>query len=237
VPLLPGEERIEADGYTLWLGRDPAWNCVQRVRLGDVGAAVAEVRALLRERGRGPSQWEFGPSATPADLEQQLLDLGFEPDVEPVQWMMVLTREPPSVDGVEARPVRSAAELASAFDVMHRAFGGGASRPDAAGAWARRDPSLRETFVALVDGAIVGAATASYAAHGVQLNAGAVLPESRGLGVYRALVAARWQAGRERGLTAAVTQAGVMSRDILLRVGFEIRGELRSLIDAVGNGP
>jgi GNAT superfamily N-acetyltransferase len=237
VPLLPGEERIEEDGYTLWLGRDPAWNCVQRIRLGDVDAAVAEVRAALRERGRGPSQWEFGPSATPADLEQQLLALGFVPDVEPLQWMMVLTHEPPAVDGVEARPVRSAAELAEAFDVMHRAFGGGASRTDADAAWERRDPSLRETFVALVDGAIVGAATASFADAGVQLNAGAVLPESRGRGVYRALVAARWHAGQERGLGAAVTQAGAMSREILLRLGFEACGEIRSYVDAVGNDP
>ncbi len=237
MPLLPGEERLERAGYTLWLGRDPAMNCVQRIRLGDVPGAVAEVRALLRERGRGPSQWEFGPSATPVDLEQQLRALGFAPDVEPLQWMMMLTHEPPAVDGVVARPAQSADELSQAFDVMQRAFGGGASRTDATKAWARRDPSVRETFVALVDGEIVGAATAAYADAAVQLNAGAVLPESRGRGVYRALVAARWHAARERGLGAAVTQAGVMSREILLRLGFESCGEIRSLIDAVGNGP
>lgn len=237
VPLLPGEERLERDGYTLWLGREPGWNCVQRIRLGDVAAAVAEVRALLRARGRGPAQWEFGPSATPADLEAQLQALGFEPDVEPLQWMMVLTDEPPAVDGVDARPAQSADELAQAFDVMNRAFGGGATRADAAEAWARRDPAVRETFVAVVDGAIVGAATASYADAGAQLNAGAVLPEFRGRGVYRALVAARWHAARERGLGAAVTQAGVMSRDILRRLGFEVCGEIRSYVDAVGNDP
>jgi GNAT superfamily N-acetyltransferase len=234
VPLLPGEERLERDGYTLWLGREPGWNCVQRIRLGDVAAAVAEVRALLRERGRGPSQWEFGPSATPPDLEAQLRELGFVPDVEPRQWMMLLTREPPPVDGVEARPAQSADELARAFDVMQRAFGHGGSTTDANDAWARRDTARRETFVALLDGEIVGAATASYTDAAVQLNAGAVLPEARGRGVYRALVGARWRAAQVRGLAAAVTQAGVMSRDVLVRLGFEVCGEITSMIDAVG---
>jgi GNAT superfamily N-acetyltransferase len=229
MPLAPGEERIVRDEWVLWLGRDARWSCVQRIRLGDVEAAVDEVRALLRERGRTLCEWEFGPSATPADLEQRLVALGCTPNEEPVQTIMVLTHEPPPSE-LDARPVASAAELAEADRVMAAAFGGDV-RGDAEGRWRDRDPAVRETFVALLDGHIVGAATATYADVAVQLNAGAVLPEARGRGAYRALVVARWRAARERGLEAAVTQAGAMSYDILLRLGFEPHGTIRSYVD------
>jgi len=232
VPLAPGDERIERDEWILWLGRDTRWNCVQRIRLGEVEAAVEEVRALLRERGRSVCEWEFGPSATPADLEQRLVALGLVPNDEPLQTIMVLERRVPATKQahVEARPVASPAELAEADAVMASAFGGPA-RTDAEERWAVRDPATRETFVALLDGRIVGAAAATYADVAVQLNAGAVLPEARGRGVYRALVAARWRAARERGLEAAVTQAGAMSHDILLHLGFEPHGHIRSYVD------
>jgi GNAT superfamily N-acetyltransferase len=229
MPLAPGEERLGRPAWVLWLGRDPRWNCVQRIRLGDVEAAVADVRALVHERGRKLVEWEFGPSATPEDLEAQLVALGLVPNDEPVQTIMVLTRDP-GAPPLEARPVASAAELADADAVMAAAFGGDV-RTDAEGRWRDRDPATRETFVALLDGRIVGAATATYADVAVQLNAGAVLPEARGRGAYRALVAARWRAARERGLEAAVTQAGAMSRDILLGLGFEPHGEIRSYVD------
>jgi GNAT superfamily N-acetyltransferase len=203
---------------------------VQRIRLGDVEAAVEEVRALLRERGRGPMcEWEFGPSATPADLEQRLVALGCVPNQELLQTMMILTRDPGEAP-LEARPVASVAELAEADRVWAAAFGGDV-RADPEGRWRDRDPRVRETFVALLDGTIVGAATATYAEAAVQLNAGAVLPEARGRGAYRALVAARWRAARGRGLEAAVTQAGAMSYDILLRLGFEPHGTIRSYVD------
>ena len=230
MPLLPGEERLERPGFVLWLGRDASWNSVQRVRLpsGGVAAAVDEVRSLLRERRRGPSQWEFGPSATPEDLEEQL------------QTMMVLLHAPtPAPEEIEARAVASVGELAEAFSVMTAAFGGPSAdeetrRRDAELRWQERNPELRETFVALLDGRIVGAATASYAASAVQLNAGAVLPHARGRGVYRALVSARWHGAQARGLDAAVTQAGTMSQQILSRLGFVAVGEIRSYVDAVG---
>ena len=231
VPLGPGDERFERDGYTILLGR-AGWSCVQKIRLprGGVAHAVEEVRALLHERGRTPAQWEFGPSATPDDLEQQLVALGFVPDVEPLQTIMVLRRPPDHVPDIEARPAQSAAELAAADEVYAAAFGGAHRADDAEQRWAERTP-VRETFVALLDGRIVGAAIATYAPVAVQLNAGAVHPDARGRGVYRALVAARWRAAADRGLDAAVTQAGTMSRDILLRLGFEAHGEIRSYVD------
>ena len=53
-PLGPDDERIETDRYTLCMGAGKTWNTVQRQRFAadEVDEVLAEVRALLRERGR-----------------------------------------------------------------------------------------------------------------------------------------------------------------------------------------
>jgi GNAT superfamily N-acetyltransferase len=50
---------------------------------------------------------------------------------------------------------------------------------------------------------------------------GVVLPALRGRGVYRALVSARLEHARSRGISLATCQAGRMSAPILERLGFE----------------
>ncbi len=60
---------------------------------------------------------------------------------------------------------------------------------------------------------------------------GAVLPDARGHGVYRALVRARWEHAVARGTPLLVVQAGHMSRPVLERLGFERHGELHLYID------
>jgi GNAT superfamily N-acetyltransferase len=56
---------------------------------------------------------------------------------------------------------------------------------------------------------------------GLVLNGSSVLPEARGRGAYRALVAARWARAVELEKPALVVQAGSMSRPILERCGFQ----------------
>ena len=84
------------------------------------------------------------------------------------------------------------------------------------------DPTTRRTssYLAYLDGEPVARATASFSEHGVTLFGGATLPEARGRGAYRALVAARWEDAVARGTPALVTQASAMSRPILARLGF-----------------
>ena len=60
---------------------------------------------------------------------------------------------------------------------------------------------------------------------------GAVLPEARGRGVYRALVRARWDHTVECGTPLLVVQAGDMSGPILTSLGFESHGEIRLYSD------
>jgi GNAT superfamily N-acetyltransferase len=66
---------------------------------------------------------------------------------------------------------------------------------------------------------------------GVALMGGAVVPEARGRGVYRALVRARWDHAVSRGTPLLVVQAGRMSAPVLDGLGFERHGEIRLFAD------
>lgn len=218
----------------------PSWNVAQRLRLtqGTIDSTLEEVHALLRERGRSACTWEVGNSATPSDLADQLRARGLVDDRDPDAVGMVLTEPPPaSHEGIEAREARDFAEFRAAHRVAEEAFGGDVGMDDeqlraryeekvATGGW--------KTFVALVDGEIVASASSTYVEGAVTLNGGAVLPQARGRGAYRALVAARWADAVERGTPALVTQAGAMSKPILERLGFRAVAEITILLDEFG---
>ncbi|HYX85772.1 MAG TPA: GNAT family N-acetyltransferase [Gaiellales bacterium] len=239
--LAPGHERIETVRYVLWMGirTEPSWNVVQRLRLteSDIDATIAEVHGLIAARGRSECSWEIGSSATPPDLVDQLRHRGMVDDDDPLLVAMALDQEPAEVAGIEARPVRDLGEFRAAQAVAFAAFGT-LSPSDEAHERARYDEEVsagaQRTFVALVDGRIVGSGTAVYLDGAVTLNGGAVLPEARGRGVYRALVRARWEDAVERGTPALVTQAGRMSAPILLRLGFREIARIHVLIDRFG---
>src|SRR5205823_9439323 len=94
-----------------------------------------------------------------------------------------------------------------------------------------RDPN-NLVYLAYVDGEAVARGSASFGEHAVSLFGGSTLPEARGRGAYRALVAARWEDAVSRGTPVLVTQAGPMSRPILARLGFREVCEIRILVDA-----
>jgi hypothetical protein len=233
-PLGPQDERIVDGRYVLWMGRGdaPYWNVAQRFRLADdeVDDVVGEVRGHVRRRGRSALTWEVGSSATPPDLVDRLLALGMVDDREPLAIGMALT-EPPSAPppDVEVRRAESSDELREASRIAAVAFG---DDPDEAAA-AEPEPPVPgiETYIAYVDGRPVARATAAFSEHGVTLFGGATLPEARGRGAYRALVAARWEDAVAAGKPALVTQAGAMSRPILQRLGFREVCEIRILLD------
>ena len=218
----------------------PSWNVAQRFRLTPetIDSTLEEVHALLRERGRSACTWEVGSSATPTDLAEQLRARGLVDDHDPYVVGMVLGAPPPAPpEDIEAREARGFEEFRAANRVAETAFGGNVVMDDeqlrtryeeklATGGW--------KTFVALVDGEIVGSAGSTYLDGAVTLNGGAVLPHARGRGAYRTLVAARWADAVERGTPALVTQAGAMSRPILERLGFRTVAEITILLDEFG---
>jgi GNAT superfamily N-acetyltransferase len=232
-PLGPHDERIADDRFVLWMGRgdEPGWNVAQRFRLdeNEVESVREEIHGILRARGRTGCTWEVGSSATPADLVERLLDLGLVDD-EPtaVAVGMVLT-EPPAqpAAGVEVRRAETPEEHLAAARIAAVAFG----MPEPTGVRPENDPN-NVVYLAYVDGRPVARASAAFGPHAVSLFGGSTLPEARGHGAYRALVAARWEDAVARGTPALVTQASPMSRPILARLGFREVCEIRILLDA-----
>lgn len=213
---------------------------VQRVRLDPAGVepALAEIRSLLRARGREGAEWELGDSTTPRDLVDCLLALGLTRDAEePVAIGLVLRGAPAwnLPPDVTARRVRSPEELRSAWTLQRAAFRD--PRPIDDAKLARdfeREGDTGSTFVAfdLARGDTpIGAAYAAYTPHGLLLFGAAVAEAARGRGAYRALVAARAREAAARGTPLLVTHAGKMSRPILERLGFEPIARLDRLID------
>jgi hypothetical protein len=235
-PLGPHDERVVNDRYVLWMGRgdEPGWNVAQRFRLGDdeLDEVRAEIHDILRERGRTACTWEVGSHATPGDLVAQLLDRGVVDDEPtPLAVGMVLT-EPPAhapVD-VEVRRAESDAERLAAARIAAIAFGG----PEPTEPPLPSDDPNNVVYLAYADGQPVSRGSASFGERGVTLFGGSTLPEARGRGAYRALVAARWEDAVTRGTPMLVTQASPMSRPILGRLGFREVCEIRILLDAFG---
>jgi hypothetical protein len=232
-PLGPTDERIVDDRFVLWMGRgdEPGWNVAQRFRLraDDVEEVRDEIHGALRAKGRTACTWEVGTSATPADLVERLLGLGLVDDEPtPLAVGMVLT-DPPAqapVD-VEVRRAETDEEHLAAGRIAAVAFG----MPEPTAVRPEEDPN-NVVYLAYVDGEPVARGSAAFGEHAVSLFGGSTLPEARGRGAYRALVAARWEDAAARGTPVLVTQAGPMSRPILAQLGFREVCEIRILLDA-----
>ncbi len=232
-PLGPKDERIATDRYVLWLGPGaaPGWSVAQRFRLqaGEVDEVRAEIHGHLRDRGRAACTWEVGTHATPSDLVDRLYALGLRDDAPtPLAVGMVLDTEPPAgPPDVEVRRVETDDDFHEAERIAAIAFGA-ASMP----ARRRYVRDLNNTiYLACIDGRPVARASAAFGELGVTLFGGSTLPEARGRGAYRALVATRWEDAVACGTPRLVTQAGPMSRPILAQLGFREVCEIRILVD------
>jgi GNAT superfamily N-acetyltransferase len=230
-PLGPSDERDDLGRYVLWMGRgdEPGWNVAQRFRFGedDLDEVRAEIHARLRSKGRTACTWEVGTHATPGDLVDRLLARGLVDDATPLAVGMVLTDAPAGVrPDVEVRRAATPEDRLAAARIAAIAFG----MPEPVAVREETDDD-NVVYIALIDGEPVARATASFSEHGVTLFGGATLPEARGRGAYRALVAARWDEAAQRGTPALVTQASSMSRPILGRLGFREVCEIRILLD------
>ena len=240
LPPSEGSERVVTDRYAVWLGPEdhPALTVVQRLRLTteQVEPTLDEVRALLRARGRTGATWEVGDSATPADLAVRLERLGLTPWEEPLAAGMVLA-EPPDweVPDVEVRIVSSLDDQLEADRILNEGFGApldpAAERERAERAMAARAAGRAATFLALLDGRPVAAATAVFTPAALVLGGAVTREAARRRGAYRALIAARFEAARAAGTSTLVVQAGPLSRPILRRLGFREVVEIRILHD------
>jgi hypothetical protein len=235
-----GLERILTERYCLLFGPSPTATLVCRLRLDpdEVPETIHEVREQIARNDHRQAVWRVGTSATPADLVDRLTAHGFVPStlpgLEAHLTSMVLTEEPPQVDGLEVRRVASPEELERASRISATTLGEEHEDED----WdaefaAERAGDRPRVYLAFADGSAIGAARALVedGLPAVMLISGGVLAEARGRGAYRALVRARWEDAVEAGQPALVVHAGAMSRPILERLGFKVAAEQEVLLD------
>ncbi|MCA1726522.1 MAG: hypothetical protein LC722_02365 [Actinobacteria bacterium] len=221
-------------------GSHAVFTSVFRFRLGEdqaeVQAAVDDIRAILRERGRPASTWEVSTSATPSDLADRLLGMGLVPyQDEPTASAMILDHPPAGEggEGVEVKVVETLEDFRTSMRIAAEAFGIPRDDLDDDQKLSRSFEQQRSNqgiqFLALIDGVPVGQASGFVTTVGVACTGGSVLREHRGRGAYRALVLARWDVAASRGTPVLATNAGKMSRPILEKLGFREVAEIRVL--------
>ena len=240
LPVSPDDQRVELEGAFITINR---WPSAQMVGMrgdgpADVGTTVAAARTVAREHGKTIVAWWVPPDQDhiAPELERAGLVNEDTPGYEAIENALALL-EPPagtSVEGVEVRMVETWDDFLAAARVGERAFEMPHVTDDELRA--RFDDYMRPDnpgrgFVAAIDGTVVGTSYAAFGDAGVNLFGGAVLPEARGRGVYRALVHARWETAAARGTPALTVQAGRMSRPICERLGFGFIAAARVFVD------
>jgi GNAT superfamily N-acetyltransferase len=242
LPLSPDVEEVELDGAFIAIN---GWPTAQIVGIrgdgpADVGATVEAARTVARERGKTIVAWWVPPdrdSLAPA-LEAAGLVNQDTPGLEAIENALALVQplRGERVEGVEVRMTETWDDYRAGARVVENAFRMPPVSDDDLRARYddyRHPDNPGRGFLALLDGRVVGTAFASFGAAGMNLFGGAVLPEDRGRGVYRALVQARWEAASARGTPALTVQAGRMSRPICERLGFIFLAPVRIFVDSL----
>jgi hypothetical protein len=238
-------KKVFGDGWAVIVGPGPgfAFVGVEAVAGGDVEGVVAAVRGVLRDHGKKRGVWFVAEASRPAGLARHLGRLGFVPWEEPggeprAAAMVAIEPPPPGAAGVTVGEAQTLEELRAARAVAAGAFR--LSEDDrrafadaTADAWRMLEMGLSpaRTFVAIVDGEVVGCSEGMFGDEAVHLLGGSTRKDMRGRGVYRSLVRARWDAAVARGTPALTVEAGSTSRPILERLGFTTVGWLDLLLD------
>ncbi|MCM2387748.1 GNAT family N-acetyltransferase [Streptomyces albipurpureus] len=206
-------------------GADSDWNGViwSGLDRDTADAAIAEQTRHFTALGHS-FEWKLYGHDEPGDLGDRLLRAGFLP--EPTETLMVapadaLATEAVLPDGITLDEVTTPAGVDLMIDVNERAF-------------ATRSPWLKERLlgqlgqdtvtmtVAMADGRPISGARLEMrpGTKFAGLWGGGTLPEWRGRGVYRALVAHRARVAAARGARFLQVDASDQSRPILQRLGF-----------------
>jgi hypothetical protein len=204
------------------------WNCVVYSRLSEATADGAIAREKSRARAAGRKlEWKIYGHDRP-DLSPRLRDAGFAAEPRQTLVALDLTRELPEVPQLDGVTIRHAADrggfAAVASDVVAvglRAFGEDYSAMNDEFA-ARVEHGTVSFYVAYRGAEPVSAARLETPRAGsfAGLFGGGTVAEHRGRGIYRALVALRARAARERGFRYLTVDARDTSLPILQRLGF-----------------
>jgi GNAT superfamily N-acetyltransferase len=246
-PGLPGVRIVEGTHCRAALHPFPFAQEVEPTELAphDAEAAVWEAREIVRGHGRTLLVWWLGDDYT--WFGDRLQELGIRnedtPGLEAVENVLALVRRPsgPVPEDVAVTPVESFEDFALSHRIAAEVFGATAAMrkdfeanlPDRYAEHTAPGSPVRQLNAA-IDGRVVGTGGVALADAGANLLGGCVIEDSRGRGVYRALVAARWELAVARGTPALTVQAGRMSRPVLERLGFQFIAANRIYVDDFG---
>lgn len=190
-------------------------------------ALIAETVSHFRAR-EVPFTWFVTPSCQPPDLAQRLLSAGLLPG-EIILGLAAQVEEaleelgPPPAD---VRPV-TAVNFADWQAVAHSAGLPVAPLELAWEAWQR---SGAAGYVAYAGGRPAAIGRIRLLENSVYLGGAMTAPGYRGRGLFRSLVSARLQAGRDAGCTYALVHSAPTSAPIFLRCGFRVLCRLESFV-------
>jgi GNAT superfamily N-acetyltransferase len=235
--------RVRGDDYLITFTGPFAVVAVRALPRDAIEARVAEIRMRIVAEGFEQALWSVPEEAAPLGLAARLGELGLAQGQEALGWepraasMALVGEPPPGPSEVEVRRPRTFEEFVAAGRVAGDALGMSARDRRVFDAqqrelweWVQRWPNAQR-FVALIDGEVIGCASAAFGRHAAYLMGGSVQPDMRGRGAYRALVRARWDAAVEHDTPALTVSAGAMSRPILERLGFVTVGFADGLSD------
>jgi len=190
---------------------------------------IAEQVRFFAERGE-PFEWKLYSYERPPDLDQRLLAAGFVPE-DPESLMVadaaaIAGRDGPAVappDGVRLVPVTDEAGLGLMAEVHDQVFGPDPQLRGLLTAQLRNSPGGTVLVLAMAGDEPVCSARVEFipGTEFAGLWGGGTLPQWRGRGIYRALVAYRARLAAARGYRYLQVDASPQSRPILERLGFD----------------
>lgn len=210
MPYFDPANKLEREGGVVRLvGEHPA------VMFSGEGASID--REL--ERFGRTFQWKWHSHDKPSGFKERLLSRGFTPGspaavmtLEVPHWV-----HQPKLDVREIAPRES---LFPVFEVHGAVWPGYGWLYESLERERQAKPNEILFYVAYNVDRPVGSCWLRFNGDFAGFFGGAVVPEARGHGYYRAMVAARLAAAKARRTRWAVTQAGDMSRPVLERLGW-----------------
>jgi GNAT superfamily N-acetyltransferase len=188
---------------------------------------IHEVKDVIAYFEGSPLSWWVRSSSDSSELEKHLLTLGFQHYDTYRGLAKKLTEEEAAISDFTYREVNTEEDVQAHVEVAAKIWGYDDEAIQAAvteRASYLQFPERRGGYtIALDNNKPVGYSNYRYSKDGkvLYLNGAGVLPEDRGKGIYRSLLADRLIEARKRGCELAVTQARLgTSEPILRKSGF-----------------
>ena len=226
----PSIEVVRSGNLTLMLGSDPAPNANMATYIGqaaDWRGPITQAISFFDSRNHG-FEWKWFSHDGGEAQSQVLTELGFEPQEAETMLMMAVAApartvaETPGITYCSASGPKHFQDIARQHEKVYGKdyawYGDSLERE-----W-RTGPDKILFYLAYDKDTLVSAAWVRYEQDIGSFWGGATLEDYRGRGIYRNLVALRYNAALERGLVYLLVEASAMSRPILERLGFETVG-------------